>query len=326
MLKDINFKHINKNSTQEDCIFVTFASWSDKTSVFFGENFLQKKGVETFLISQKEKNHWWHTEEMYEVAKIVRERSGDKKVILYGSSMGGYAAIHYRNLFNADIAIAIAPQIFIDKNIAVYENRWEKDLSVLQNKLLFNEIQNVNNQKGTLYILYDCLHPLDNEHTKQFSRVYESNRSDINLIKVPYASHDLARFLHNAGMLKKIVEEIQNTGVLEADTIGRLNTLYLEDCKTFFNYFRTIKELEVYSDSEKSRLLDKMEKYLEELENMDFEALYMAAESLSNVGLHEKAISLSRKSIDSYKDKYLRDAPTYLYKKHENIIKKSKLV
>ena len=319
MLRDITFEHINRSSESE-YIFVTFASWSVNDPVFFGKSFFEKGNVEAFVIAQTKVNHWYHTEEISKVAKIVKSKAeeSNKDIILYGSSMGGYAAIHYRNMFNAAVCIAIAPQIFINKNISYYENRWSKDLALLQDKMYFDEVNNLLVQNGKAFILYDPLHSLDNQHIESYRELIDK---EADFIKVPYSSHDLARFLHNAGMLKEIIYQISEKRVISNNLIVELNTLFLEDHKTFFNYFRNKSAINNHIDK---NLIQKMSKYLENIEIMDFEALYMAAETLSNLGRHEEAVSLSTKSIESYKARFTKDAPTYLYSKHDLILKNSK--
>ena len=319
MLRDVTFEHVNKSSEGE-CIFVTFASWSVDSPVFFGKNFFEKSNIEAFVIAQTKVNHWYHTEEIIKVAEVVKDRAkeSNKDVILYGSSMGGYAAIHYRNMFNAAVSIAIAPQIFIDKNISHYENRWSKDLDFLQDKMCFNEIDNLFSQKGEVFILYDPLHTLDNKHIESYR---ELTNKEAEFIRVPYSSHDLARFLHNAGMLKEIIYQISENRVFSRSLSDKLNSLFLEDRKAFFNYFRNKSAIENHIDE---ILIRKMDQYLENIGGMDFEALYMAAETLSNLGRHKEAISLSAKSIESYRARFNKDVPAYLYSKHDLILKRSK--
>ena len=319
MLRDIIFEHINKSSEGE-YIFVTFASWSVSDPVFFGKSFFEKGDIEVFVIAQTKVNHWYHTEEINKVAKIVisRAKESNKDIILYGSSMGGYAATHYRNMFNAAVSIAIAPQIFINKNVSHYENRWSKDLALLQDQMCFDEIDNLSVQNGKAFILYDPLHSLDNQHIESYRELIDK---EADFIKVPYSSHDLARFLHNAGMLKEVIYQISEKRVISNSLINELKTLFLEDHKTFFNYFRNQSTIKNDIDEE---LIQKMSKYLENVEIMDFEALYMAAETLSNLGRHREAVFLSTKSIESYRARFTKDAPAYLYSKHDLILKKSK--
>ncbi len=283
--------------------------------------FFVKKNIEAILISQKDVNHWWHTEEIFKVADIVNKikKQSDKKVVLYGASMGGYAAVHYRNIFDAELSIAIAPQIFIDKSVAYYENRWQKELDALQGKMIFNEVDNIREQEGVIYILYDPIHIMDNKHIISYQDLIDN--STAKFIEVPYSGHDLARFLNSTGVLKSIVIQIYEDGKMSNNLLSKFSELYLDDHKAFFNYFR---KASLSSEKQNKFLLETMEKHLKDLEKMDFEALYMVAETLSNFGRYEEAINISKRSIDIYKTKMLKDAPSYLYGKYELILKKSK--
>lgn len=321
MLNDLSFNHINKDSNEGDYIFVTFSSWSDKLSSYFGESFFASKNIETFLIRQKEVNHWWHTEEMSFISQLVLERkkSSGKKIVLYGSSMGAYGSLHYRNMFEADIAIAIAPQVFVDRRFSPYETRWAEDLLVLQGSLKFDEIENIEKQKSDIYIFYDPFHDLDFSHIKSYKSLELNSKT--HYVEVPYSNHDLARFLSNTGTLKSIITQIYEDGKISNDLLIKFSELYLDDHKAFFNYFR---KASLSSEKDNTHLIDTMENHLKDLEKMDFEALYMVAETLSNFSRHEEALNISKMSIESYKSRFLKDAPSYLYGKYELILKKSK--
>lgn len=323
--KDLIHKHIKGNGNDE-ALYVSFSAWNPKGHPrYFGEKFFISKGLEAFLISQNGTNHWWQTSEMYEIAEYVKERSikSGKKVVLYGSSMGGYAVCHFRELFQSDYAIAIAPQIFIDKTIHDTDTRWKDEINLLQTRLMFNEVVNLNTQTHRhLHIYYDPIHKLDREHIELYKKLVKSSHK-IHAIKVPYTNHDVARALNKAKVLSKIVTSYANksTVMTKNELVTICSNVYEYDMRTFFNFFRHLdfKNDQKVIDSS----MEKFEYYYSQIERMDFGSLYMAAESLMKLGRFEEAINLSLKSIETYSYNFLKPAPDYLRNKFKYIVKKS---
>src|SRR5260221_10915465 len=61
----------------------------------FGETYLIKRRVSAVHFISKD-NHWWQTPEPAAAIDELRNRGligGDRQITLYGSSMGGYAAL-----------------------------------------------------------------------------------------------------------------------------------------------------------------------------------------------------------------------------------------
>lgn len=323
--KDLRCKHIN-STTEGKALYVTFSAWNSQgLSSYFGENFFLKNGIEAFLIAQNGVNHWWHSEEIYELVRIIKARSAEtgKYIVLYGSSMGGYAACHFRELFGSKYSIAIAPQIFVDQTYFSSEKRWINELKALQSQMQFNEISNLNSQLNhNLYVFYDSMYDADAEHVKFYHQSITSS-SHVNFIDVPYANHDVARSLNQAKILSQIVLSFNDPAkFFSKNQLDQMcSEVYLHDFKSFFNQFR---KLDFVSDRETMNALStNFNEYSSQAEQMDFEALYLLAECLMKLERYEEAINTSLQSIELYISKYSRPAPEYLRNKFKFIVKKA---
>lgn len=324
--EDLRVKHINEGG-KGDVLFVTFSPWSARgVPAFFGEHYFSKRGIEAFLIAQNGRNHWWHTKEIYTIASFIRKYADKKckKIVLYGSSMGAYAACHFRFLFNSIYSIALAPQIFIDNKYHIEQNYIIGNKMALEEKLklqedfCFDELDNLNKQKEfELLIGYDPFHPADNSHIKCYKKHVDLTEKVI-FLEVPYANHDVARTLNNSGLLSDIILLFNEISIDKVKSLSK--TAYLKDPKTFMNYFRKADHSLLNRE-----ILNLFESYYQQHSGMDFEALYMMAEALLKLERYEEAINISLESIESYIRlyKYSKRVPSYLHNKFINIVNKA---
>ncbi len=109
------------------CCYVTFDSYSDHRGLDragFGEQFLGEHQIDAIHVLTRE-NDWYQHAEILEICARIRElTAGYDRVIAYGSSMGGYAAIRFGSLVGAKLAFALSPQFSIDPRRVPFEHRW----------------------------------------------------------------------------------------------------------------------------------------------------------------------------------------------------------
>jgi hypothetical protein len=148
---------------------VTFDSYSDDRNLDrpgFGENFLRSRRIDAIHFVSRE-NDWYQYSEMPDVAAAVAELvEGYERVVAYGSSMGGYAAIRFGGMAGASVALAISPQFSIDPRCVRFERRWRHDSGridfTLERTLTAPFVE-------TAYIVYDP-RDLDRRHVELFRR------------------------------------------------------------------------------------------------------------------------------------------------------------
>lgn len=93
----------------------------------FGETFLRSAGVSAVHVMGARED-WYQYPEMAEVMAVVRRAtSGAARVMTYGSSMGGYAALRFADAAGANAVLAISPQYSVDPVKVPFETRWLQD-------------------------------------------------------------------------------------------------------------------------------------------------------------------------------------------------------
>ena len=181
---------------------VTFDSYSDDRSLDrrgFGEEFLRSRSIDAIHFVSRE-NDWYQYPEMPAVTAAVAELvKGYARVVAYGSSMGGYAAIRFGGLTGASVALAISPQFSVDPRCVRFERRWRYDSEridfTLERTLTAPFVK-------TAYIVYDP-RDADRRHAELFRR-------RTRVIGVPLANvgHPATGALAEAGLLSELMLDV----------------------------------------------------------------------------------------------------------------------
>lgn len=308
-----NFELAHLNPDSNDILIISFSSWSPlNRQSFFGSNFFIKNNLEALMIRGIGRSNWWHHNDIYSIIKYINKYiiNNNKKCILYGSSMGGYAAFHFNSFFeNVINSICIAPQIYISKKINSSETRWSIDLSELQNNFVFNEVDT--KLVSPTLIFWDPHHSLDSQH---ISILLNKDLKNINFFEVPYSNHDVARVLVNGKIIQPLISDLLKYTFDFNRLSNQCKNAFYSDPKSFFNYFRKLSFEQIDEN-----ILRKFNYHIENSQDLDFEALYF----LSDCYLLLKDISRSllyiEKSISCYQSKFSKDIPNYLLLKLKNV-------
>lgn len=167
----------------------------------FGEAFLQSQGVSAIHIMGC-KDDWYQYPEMVEACAAVREAvAGAERVMTYGSSMGGYAALRFAEAVGANAILALSPQYSIQREHVPQENRWQEDAERIEWQDFSHHP--IRTQAKALVIL-DSLGP----DRWQGERIAQD--SDATLIELPHAGHPVTTYLSEIGLLTSIVLKALN--------------------------------------------------------------------------------------------------------------------
>jgi hypothetical protein len=150
--------------------------------------------------------------------EIVKTKS--KRVITLGVSSGGFAAILYGHLINADSIISFSPQTFLDdKNCKKYnDNRFtDRDYFIKMKTRITPDIEKYLNLKNILPIMSTCyliygytntcnidMHHVENVRSKN-TKIYPIRVPDI---KEFNKGHRLTMYLKKIRKLDRILENI----------------------------------------------------------------------------------------------------------------------
>jgi pimeloyl-ACP methyl ester carboxylesterase len=192
---------------------VTFQSWKKTPGLdshgYFASAFLISHGYKCVGV-KSEHNDWYQAKCFSDVLNAVRELLGEEKPILYGSSMGGYAAWAFSGDLDATGYIAVVPQISIDPIIAPWERRWPEEALTIKSSHGWRRP----NPSDRGCILVDPRHALDAAHARAINEV-----SDANVVYFDGFGHNILKELRSRGQLKSeiktLIEILNNLSSME---------------------------------------------------------------------------------------------------------------
>lgn len=151
-------------------------------------------------------------EQIVDYLKAFIQEQQIQKVVVTGNSAGGYAAILFSYLLEADVAIAFSPQTFIDsKNRAIFgDSRWQSQLNKLDQSFnnetssqyfdLIKLWQHNNTIKTQFYIYFCRENHLDTVHAARLQGCH-----NVNLQAYDGNEHNIVKTLRNIGILKPLL-------------------------------------------------------------------------------------------------------------------------
>jgi tetratricopeptide (TPR) repeat protein len=185
------------------CI-VTFDSYSDDRYLDrqgFGEDFFRSQSVDAIHFISRENDWYQYAETPVAAAAVAELVKGYERVVAYGSSMGGYAAIRFGGMAGATVALAISPQFSIDPRTARFERRWKYD----SNRIDFSLERTLRAPfVETAYIVYDPL-DADRRHADLFRR-----RTSVIDVRLPNVGHPATGAIAEAGLISDLVIDVAN--------------------------------------------------------------------------------------------------------------------
>jgi tetratricopeptide (TPR) repeat protein len=186
----------------QSCCVVTFDSFTDFRTLDrrgFGEGFLDGTGIDAIHVIPRENAWYQHPEMLDAMAAIHAATRSYDRVVSYGSSMGGYAALRFGGVAGAHAALALSPQYSIDPAVAPWEERWAEPgkhfKPVWEGTLPFPNLPEA-------YVAYDPTN-IDRKHIALLAREIRFQR-----IGLPGGGHPVTGFLAEIGLLKELILSI----------------------------------------------------------------------------------------------------------------------
>ena len=182
---------------------VTFDSFTDISTLdrlAFGETLFLHEGIDAVHVLSSD-NRWYQYAAMADAAAAIRAvTAGYDRVVTYGSSMGGYAALRLAGLVGATVALALSPQWSIDWRRAPWERRWA------ENSRSFEDVWERSIPPPALaqaWVVYDPLLK-DRRHVRKLRRegyVFQP-------VEIPGGGHPVGSFLAEVGLLRPAVMDV----------------------------------------------------------------------------------------------------------------------
>lgn len=186
--------HTKGHSMCKKCIITFGEIDSTLEEAGFGSKLIMDLGFDHIYVAQK-----LHTQYQFLTAdnfyKTVKDIIADKEVYTYGSSLGGYCAIYYGGVINANI-LAMSPRIPAHPVINQMMG------NIFKNKGFYHkELTNEKKTTNRVAIFYDKNNYIDSYYIDVFVKPVYPNAD---YFHVEYAGHYAARALLLSGELKKI--------------------------------------------------------------------------------------------------------------------------
>lgn len=128
-------------------------------------------------------------------------------VVIVGNSMGGFAAILFGTLLNAQTVHAFSPQTFIDRfsRWRYSDRRWQNKIGKIYDlkSIKFFSLKKVIKKKKpdtNIYVYYSANDRLDEIHAKQLVKF-----KNVNNFVFPCGGHNLIKLLRDNGKLINII-------------------------------------------------------------------------------------------------------------------------
>ncbi len=171
----------------------------------WGSQFIRKKEFDGLYIMPAFVD-WYRQPSLVKVFRFLKlsgffERY--KRVVTYGSSMGGYAALLFSEIIRPDAIVAFNPQTTLDKAIVPWENRFDRGL-VQDWSGTASDACNTIWQEADVTVVVDPFNTRDMRHARRLLKA----APDIRLLKVPFGGHETANALRDLGAISTISEKL----------------------------------------------------------------------------------------------------------------------
>ena len=170
---------------------VAFEYWKPVPTLageFSGEGFFRHRRLNAIGIMAAT-NDWFQDDEILDVLAVIRAATPGHRLIGYGGSMGGYAAINFAHDLGLASLVAVIPQFSIDQARAPYETRWRDEASRIGFR--HDKIGNIPPVTAG-WMVFDpwCV---DGQHARDINRFH-----CLGELAVPFGGHALMLMLQQA--------------------------------------------------------------------------------------------------------------------------------
>ena len=179
---------------------VTFDSYHEPHGLDrpgFGEAFFKTERI-TAVHVMTHGNDWFQYPEMASLLTLIRQAcAGAERLLSYGSSMGGYAALRFAGEIGAHAALALSPQYSLDPRKTPFETRW----AAARRRIRFLKSLDGAILRGPRMILaYDSALEADRCHAELLA-----SEAEMVLLPLPHAGHPVGGFLNDSRLLRPLV-------------------------------------------------------------------------------------------------------------------------
>ncbi len=192
-----------------DVLWITFdhaglPKHQAESRVGWGVQALVPRGWE--VLSVKARRADWFTQPQlaafFRSNKFRRMVADKRRIILYGLSMGGFAALAYSTLIPGSVVFAISPQTTLHPDKVPWEKRFDYALGEDWSGP-FGDVADLTPAQAEAYVLYSPLNKFDGPHVDRIAAFQPQT-----LLPLTGNAHVPGGMLQESGLLKKLVAAI----------------------------------------------------------------------------------------------------------------------
>ncbi|EDZ61509.1 protein containing putative poly-gamma-glutamate capsule biosynthesis domain [Sulfurimonas gotlandica GD1] len=202
---------INKNIyNNENCLFIEEPSSDKLIIIFSGVNANSFTGYKLFsdyktnkLFIRDHRKNWYNgfiekfskdADDLLSIIKKITDNFIPENITMFGSSMGGYAAILFGLKLDVGYIVAFGPQIMLDSRMP--NNPYTMNEIIYDN--LYKVLDNYNKSKLTIYFGSEDLGDI-------YHLSYMNNYENVSLKCIYGAPHDIMYYFNKMNLMKKVL-------------------------------------------------------------------------------------------------------------------------
>lgn len=214
LIENKNYRLHHRSSASSICI-VSFSGFGAEEQIngrFFMDQTAKKLDFEIYGVVAKY-NCWYLNEGIEQIINEIKNKIDKrKKIIMYGVSMGAFAALKYSKHIKPDFILSFAPQFSLDKkqrdNQFSFYDQFYQDymdgMNILQEDI-----------SGLPYVIYDP--DIQHEDGENFTLIKKKAQM-VRGIKVFHTGHMVVSHLKGAANFLEIINFLHNEDKLRANT------------------------------------------------------------------------------------------------------------
>lgn len=166
----------------------------------FAESFFASRNIEAVCVNCAT-NEWYQYPDLPDaLTKIRAFASGRRRIVTYGTSMGGYAALRFAGAIGAHASIAVGPQYSPRSTVIAAETRY--DVDVLQTSFLHEDTYRIS-PLVQHNVVHDPLLRVDTCHLLAYRR-----EAPLRAISIPFGGHTPTIPLAQCGLLDDFILQL----------------------------------------------------------------------------------------------------------------------
>jgi len=164
----------------------------------FAQEFFAKRAMDAIFVNCAT-NEWYQYDDLPEALECLHQSAVSRqRVVTYGSSMGGYAALRFAGAIGAHASIAVAPQYSPRSSVVPTEYRY--DALLKETTFLYEKHYRASSAVHN-YVIYDPLSVVDREHVTCYGKEIAMER-----IAICQGGHTPTVLLSACGLLPGALE------------------------------------------------------------------------------------------------------------------------